>query len=121
MSKNQQAMLNGCDTNAQKGDEPTGDIRGLDRRAMEDPTWRLAMASAHARYTPIVCLLCGCPDVCSDEVMDHGVVLLGECPRCDHRWMFRMSDTELEELLAASKADLRRPRPVRSSEMPTAA
>ncbi len=75
-----------CDVDARETDEVTGDIRGLDRKAMEDPTWRLAMASAQARYTPIVCLLCGCPDVHSDEVVDHGVLLLGECPRCEHRW-----------------------------------
>jgi hypothetical protein len=79
------------------------------------------MASAQARYTPIVCLLCGCPDVHSDEVVDHGVLLLGECPRCDHRWIFRMSDTEAEELAAMSEAGERGLRPARSSEMPTAA
>lgn len=78
------------------------------------------MASAHARYTPIVCLLCGCPDVHSDEVVDRGVLLLGECPRCDHRWIFRMSDTEAEELAARSEAPSR-PRPARHREMPTAA
>ena len=79
------------------------------------------MASAHARYTPIVCLLCGCPDVHSDEVVDRGVLLLGECPRCDHRWIFRMSDTEAE---AAASSDEEAPRNVRTTrhrEMPTAA
>ena len=121
MSKNQQSSLNDCDTNVQKGDEVTADIRGLDRRAMEDPTWSIAMASAHARYTPIICLLCGCSDVCTDEVVHHGVLLLGECPRCEHRWMFRMSDPELVELLADCSPDESRVRPVRWREMPTAA
>lgn len=79
------------------------------------------MASAQARYTPILCLLCGCPDVSSDEVVDHGVLLLGECPRCEHRWIFRMSDSEAEELAAMSQAGERKARPARSREMPTAA
>lgn len=79
------------------------------------------MASAHARYTPIVCLLCGCPDVHSDEVVDRGVLLLGECPRCEHRWVFRMSDSEVESFASASEAGDQGPRLTRSREMPTAA
>ena len=78
MSRNNAPMRDGCDMDAQEADEATGEISVLDRKALEDPTWRLAMASAHARYTPIVCLLCGCPDVHSDEVVDRGVLLLGE-------------------------------------------
>ena len=80
------------------------------------------MASAHARYTPIVCLLCGCPDVHSHEVSDRGVLLLGECPRCDHRWMFRMSDSEAEELAKLTENEPARvARSARNREMPTAA
>lgn len=78
------------------------------------------MASAQGRYTPIVCLLCGCPDMHSDEVVDNGVLLLGECPRCDHRFLFRMSDTEAEKR-AAEPERKDRPRPPRYREMPTAA
>lgn len=76
------------------------------------------MASASGRYTPIVCLLCGCPDMHSDEVVDQGVLLLGECPRCDHRFLFRLSDTEAEEVAAIPQS---RPRTPRYREMPTAA
>ena len=76
------------------------------------------MASASGRYTPIVCLLCGCPDMVSDQVVDNGVLLLGECPRCDHRFLFRMSDTEAE---AAEEKPSTRPRMPRYREMPTAA
>lgn len=31
------------------------------------------------------CLVCGFAEVRTDEVIDHGVVLLSECPRCCHR------------------------------------
>jgi hypothetical protein len=36
--------------------------------------------------TLIRCLVCGSSEVRTDEVIDRGVVLLGECPRCEHRW-----------------------------------
>jgi uncharacterized Zn finger protein len=39
--------------------------------------------------TLIRCLVCGSSEVRTDEVIDHGVVLLAECPRCDHRWTDR--------------------------------
>jgi len=32
------------------------------------------------------CLICGFTEVRTDEVIDRGVVLLSECPRCEHRW-----------------------------------
>ncbi len=32
------------------------------------------------------CLVCGFSEVRTDEVVDRGVVLLAECPRCWHRW-----------------------------------
>lgn len=32
------------------------------------------------------CLVCGFGEVRTDEVVDRGLVLLAECPRCDHRW-----------------------------------
>jgi hypothetical protein len=35
------------------------------------------------------CLVCGFAEVRTDEVIDRGVVLLAECPRCDHRWTWR--------------------------------
>ena len=36
--------------------------------------------------TLIRCLVCGCSEVRTDEVLDLGWVFLAECPRCDHRW-----------------------------------
>jgi hypothetical protein len=33
------------------------------------------------------CLVCGFAEVRTDEVIDRGVVLLAECPRCEHRWI----------------------------------
>ncbi len=38
------------------------------------------------------CLVCGFAEVRTDEVIDHGVVLLAECPRCDHRWTERSEE-----------------------------
>jgi len=32
------------------------------------------------------CLVCGSTEVRTDEVVDRGIVMLAECPRCDHRW-----------------------------------
>jgi len=32
------------------------------------------------------CLVCGFREVRTDAVIDRGVVLLAECPHCDHRW-----------------------------------
>jgi uncharacterized Zn finger protein len=32
------------------------------------------------------CPVCGERDVRSDVVEHEGFLLLGECPRCDHRW-----------------------------------
>ena len=42
-----------------------------------------------ALRTLVRCLVCGFTEVRSDAVIDRGVVLLHECPRCDHRWTQR--------------------------------
>lgn len=39
-----------------------------------------------ALRTLIRCLVCGFAEVRTDEVVDRGLVLLHECPRCSHRW-----------------------------------
>ncbi len=35
------------------------------------------------------CLVCGFAEVRTDEVVDHGIVFLAECLRCEHRWTSR--------------------------------
>lgn len=35
------------------------------------------------------CLVCGFREVRTDEVIERGILLLNECPRCDHRWTER--------------------------------
>lgn len=35
------------------------------------------------------CCVCGFPEVRTDEVADGGVLYLGWCPRCDHRFTSR--------------------------------
>jgi hypothetical protein len=42
-----------------------------------------------AERTLTRCLVCGCSEVRTDEVVDLGWVFLHECPRCDHRWTRR--------------------------------
>ena len=37
------------------------------------------------------CLVCGFSEVRTDEVIERGVLLLAECPRCEHRWTERPS------------------------------
>ncbi|GAG46542.1 unnamed protein product, partial [marine sediment metagenome] len=32
------------------------------------------------------CLVCGFSEVRTDEVFYRGIVLLHECPHCEHRW-----------------------------------
>ena len=39
-----------------------------------------------ATRTLVRCLVCGSSEVRTDEVKHRGVLLLAECPRCDHRW-----------------------------------
>ena len=38
------------------------------------------------RRTLVRCLVCGSSEVRTDEVHDRGVLLLADCPRCQHRW-----------------------------------
>jgi hypothetical protein len=51
--------------------------------------------TAHIRTLPRAlrtlrrCLVCGFSEVRTDEVSERGVLLLNECPRCDHRWTER--------------------------------
>jgi hypothetical protein len=44
---------------------------------------------AGALRTLTRCLVCGFREVRTDEVVERGVLLLNECPRCDHRWTER--------------------------------
>ena len=38
------------------------------------------------------CLVCGYAEVRTDEVIDRGLVLLHECPHCEHRWTRRLEN-----------------------------
>lgn len=37
------------------------------------------------------CIVCGFHEVRTDEVVDRGLVLLSECPRCEHRATTRIA------------------------------
>jgi hypothetical protein len=63
------------------------------------------MISAHRTLTR--CLVCGSSEVRTDEVVDRGLVLLAECPRCQHLWTVRSaSPAPAGRALAAAGADL---------------
>ncbi len=57
---------------------------------------------ARALRTLTRCLVCGFAEVRTDEVVDRGLLLLNECPRCDHRWTERPA---APVVLATSAAD----------------
>ncbi len=46
--------------------------------------------------TQVRCQVCGFSEICTDEVVDRGVVFLAECPHCEHRW------TSLEPIAVAA-------------------
>ena len=52
------------------------------------------------------CLVCGSREVRTDEVVERGVLLLHECPHCEHRWTARA------ERAAPAAAPVRRLREV---------
>jgi hypothetical protein len=57
------------------------------RSARVGPCIRLASARpAPAAHRRAGCALCGSEDVATDEAVDGGLWLLGECGRCGHRW-----------------------------------
>jgi hypothetical protein len=43
-----------------------------------------------ATRTVTRCIVCGFAEVRTDEVVDRGLVVLSECPRCDHRATWRI-------------------------------
>jgi hypothetical protein len=65
-------------------------------------------------HTLTRCLVCGSSEVRTDEVIDRGVVLLAECPRCEHRWTRPVAHAPLRPV-AARRADSA------VAEVPTAA
>jgi len=42
-----------------------------------------------ALRTLVRCRVCGFLEVRTDEVVDRGLLLLAECPRCEHRFTVR--------------------------------
>ena len=57
-----------------------------------------------AERTVIRCLVCGSSEVRTDEVIDRGLVLLSECPRCDHRWTARAPLPAMAAVRAAPRS-----------------
>jgi hypothetical protein len=55
--------------------------------------------------TLVRCLVCGFREVRTDEVIDRGLVLLHECPRCDHRWTRTIERPRHERVARAVRPD----------------
>jgi transcription elongation factor Elf1 len=66
--------------------------RSLDRGLRADPARSGRGELPSATRTLFRCLVCGSSEVRTDEVIDRGVVLLAECPHCDHRWTRTLAD-----------------------------
>ena len=75
--------------------------RRLTRDSGQPTTRKVSRSGTAASRTPSRCVVCGFNDVRTDEVVDRGVVFLGWCPRCDHRWT-----TRVQSLLAAAMLTL---------------
>lgn len=43
---------------------------------------------SHSRHTTR-CAICSCREVRTDEVFEHGPMILAQCTRCEHRWTAR--------------------------------
>jgi hypothetical protein len=50
------------------------------------------------------CPICGCRELRSDEVVDRGLLILTECPRCEHRAVERVPSVPRRVRLAAEGA-----------------
>ena len=61
------------------------------------------------------CLVCGSSEVRTDEVVDRGLVLLAECPHCDHRWTRSMPDDTAPARVSRVRPALRVAREVASA------
>lgn len=52
------------------------------------------------------CRVCGFTEVLTDEVLDQGMMLLAECPHCDHRWtetsLLHVAPARVEEAFGAA-------------------
>ena len=65
-----------------------------------------AIQLPRALRTQTRCLVCGFAEVETDALQDRVLVLLAECPRCDHRWTER-ADTALPSVSAAPAPSVR--------------
>ena len=53
------------------------------------------------------CTVCGFAEVRTDEVVDRGVVVLAECPRCEHRATWRVPSYEATAVAWPERAPAR--------------
>ncbi len=57
------------------------------------------------------CLVCGCSEIRTDEVVDRGIVLLSECSRCDHRWTESAAGAATARAVVPARPDWSRRQP----------
>jgi hypothetical protein len=53
------------------------------------------------------CAVCGSREVRTDAVEQDGWLVLGECPRCDHRWTQRLAEAPARAPVRVADAALR--------------
>jgi uncharacterized Zn finger protein len=60
----------------------------------------MSVASPMAPRAVRRCRVCGCSEIRTDEVVEDGIVLLAECPRCGHRFTQRVASAPARPLHA---------------------
>jgi hypothetical protein len=58
-------------------------------RAVRQKEESMAHGALRQVVTGVRCLVCGCDEVRTDEVLERELIFLAECPRCDYRWTSR--------------------------------
>ena len=53
------------------------------------------------------CLICGFSEVRTDAVVDRGLVMISECPRCEHRATWRVPSYEQAQVSWPERAPAR--------------
>lgn len=67
------------------------------------------------------CRVCGFAEVRTDEVAHRGVLLLAECPRCEHRWTQAAAPPQVPQRARAIPMRSVRPSPLGDEEPAAAA
>jgi hypothetical protein len=76
-------------------------------RLPQSPQAGIGAVLGRATRTLSRCLVCGFRELRTDEVVERGLLLLAECPRCEHRFTQRLSDASARQPLVPLPARVR--------------